>query len=143
MNSAFVGYEELSRSQWIKTSSICLILHILRKPNSLIANYKALIVWLLPYLNMAIECCMMKTCPSSSVSHIHICQVRNQKFYKIHCIIIIYNLLPVSVVYVSVHVPCQRNLVNFVNILLLIIIITAVFLDCNHVTRQPCWVSIQ
>ena len=39
MNSAFVGYEELSRSQWIKTSSICLILHILRKPNSLIANY--------------------------------------------------------------------------------------------------------
>ena len=50
MNSAFVGYEELSRSRrvfpithfwprWITHSEICLILHILRKPNSLIANY--------------------------------------------------------------------------------------------------------
>ena len=42
MNSAFGGYEELSRSRcyrprWITPSSICLILHILRKPNSLIA----------------------------------------------------------------------------------------------------------
>ena len=49
MNSAFVGYEELSRSRRDPArpsalvdntpSSICLILHILRKPNSLIANY--------------------------------------------------------------------------------------------------------
>ena len=39
MNSAFVGYEELSRSRRVLTSSICLILHILRKPNSLIAKY--------------------------------------------------------------------------------------------------------
>ena len=49
MNSAFVGYEELSgsrkgvihlglRPRWIAPSSIRLILHILRKPNSLIAN---------------------------------------------------------------------------------------------------------
>ena len=44
MNSAFVGYEELSRSQKvcypprpITPSKICLIPHILRKPNSLIA----------------------------------------------------------------------------------------------------------
>ena len=48
----------------------------------------------------------------------------------------------VSVVCVSVHVPCQRNLVNFVNMLLLIVI-TAVFLDCNHMTRQPCQGSMQ
>ena len=47
MNSALVGYEELSRSSWRvllalvdnRPSEICLILHILRKPNSLIAFY--------------------------------------------------------------------------------------------------------
>ena len=42
MNSAFVGYEELSRSRRVLSTeadntSICLILHILRKPNSLFA----------------------------------------------------------------------------------------------------------
>ena len=41
MNSAFVGYAELSRSRRVLSTeaSISLILHILRKPNSLIANY--------------------------------------------------------------------------------------------------------
>ena len=51
MNSAFEGYEELSmqisegvihrdqRPRWITPSEICLILHILRKPNSLIVKY--------------------------------------------------------------------------------------------------------
>ena len=40
MNSAFVGYEEFCRfrSWWITPSSICRILHILRKPNSIISN---------------------------------------------------------------------------------------------------------
>ena len=73
---------------------------------------------------MAIECCMMKTCPTSSVSHIDICKVRNQKFYKMHCII--HYLLPLwmlCTVYVSVHVLYERNLVNFVNMLLLIHVI--------------------
>ena len=32
---------KMRRSRWITLSSNCLILHILRKPNSLIANYIA------------------------------------------------------------------------------------------------------
>ena len=50
MNSAFVGYEELSRSprvlstSAITPSSIGFILHILRKPNSLIAKYSTRII---------------------------------------------------------------------------------------------------
>ena len=50
MNSAFVGYEELSRSRRVLStsaitpSSIGLILHILRKPNSLIAKYSTRII---------------------------------------------------------------------------------------------------
>ena len=51
MNSAFVGYEELSGSQRVLSTSafeitpseMCLILHILRKPNSLIANYEGVL----------------------------------------------------------------------------------------------------
>ena len=41
LNSAFVGYEEFCRSRplWITPSLICRILHILRKPNSIIAKY--------------------------------------------------------------------------------------------------------
>ena len=53
LNSAFVGYEEFCRSRrvlstsafrllWITPSLICRILHILRKPNSIIANYWSL-----------------------------------------------------------------------------------------------------
>ena len=50
MNSAFVGYEELSRSRRmlstsaITPSSIGLILHILRKPNSLISKHSTRII---------------------------------------------------------------------------------------------------
>ena len=50
MNSAFVGYEELSRSprvlstSAITPSSIGLILHILREPNLLIAKYSTCII---------------------------------------------------------------------------------------------------
>ena len=44
MNSASVGYEELSESLVLSTEAeIRLILHILRKPNSLIANLQATI----------------------------------------------------------------------------------------------------
>ena len=44
MNSAFVGYEELSGSRVLSTEAeIRLMLHILRKPNSLIANLQATI----------------------------------------------------------------------------------------------------
>ena len=50
MNSAFLGYEELSRSlrvlstSDITPSSIGLILQILRKPNLLIAKYSIRII---------------------------------------------------------------------------------------------------
>ena len=37
LNLAFVGYEEFCRSRWITPSEILRILHILRKPNSIIA----------------------------------------------------------------------------------------------------------
>ena len=42
-NSLFPLNERcLSRPWWITPSSICLILHILRKPNSLIASFKVI-----------------------------------------------------------------------------------------------------
>ena len=50
MNSAFVRYEELSRSRRVLStsaitpSSIGLILQILQKPNSLIAKYSTRII---------------------------------------------------------------------------------------------------
>ena len=77
MNLAFVGYEELSRSRrvlsWITPSGICFILHILRKPNSLIVLL--FIQNNSQFKNIAKTCLPASMLSLSSIVYVQVCPV--------------------------------------------------------------------
>ena len=92
MNSASVGYEELSGSLVLSTEAeIRLIPHILRKPNSLIANLQATIfrqyfcLKVRPNKNKADFCVFL--CKLAFIFSSHIKKIQLQVYYQC-CVLI-------------------------------------------------------
>ena len=74
------------------------------------------------YLNMAIKCCMVQTRPSSSVSYIHICKMRDKKICRTRSGLYI-SRLQYNYHWDCTPPPLATNVVNYYIIKLLFILI--------------------